>query len=93
MLDGNDPIVHPRIHERHSEIEDGDVLAAWRSALLSAPRMDGTGSWITVGVDGRGRLIEMVSVRNREGRWLVYHAMTPPSRKTMNELKPAGRKS
>jgi hypothetical protein len=55
--------------------------------------MDGTGSWITVGVDGRGRLLEMVSVMNREGRWLIYHAMTPPSRKTMNELKPAGRKS
>ena len=93
MLDENDPMVHPRVHERHPEIEDGDVLAAWRSALASAPRMDGTGSWITVGVDGRGRLLEMVSVRNREGCWLVCHAMTPPSRKTLNELKLAGRKS
>ncbi|MFT8592824.1 MAG: hypothetical protein ABF747_04345 [Bifidobacterium sp.] len=93
MQEENNPIVHPRIHELHSEIEDGDVLAAWRSALLSAPRMDGTGSWITVGVDGRVRLIEMVSVRGRGGRWLIYHAMTPPSMKTMNELKHAGRKS
>ncbi|MFT8356367.1 MAG: hypothetical protein ABF780_06515 [Bifidobacterium aquikefiri] len=93
MHEENDLAVHPRVRERHPEIKEEDVLAAWRSALLSAPRMNGTGSWITVGVDGRGRLLEMVSVRNGEGKWLVYHAMTPPSRKTMNVLKSAGRKA
>ncbi|MCI2148757.1 hypothetical protein [Bifidobacterium crudilactis] len=93
MQDENEVIVHPRIHDRHNEIEDADVLSAWRSALLSASRADGTGTWITVGVDGRGRLLEMMSVRNNDGQWLIYHAMTPPSRKTMNELNSAGRKS
>lgn len=72
----DEPIIHPRIHERHPQISEHDVLDAWHGALLSAPRMDGSGSWITVGMDSNGRLLEMVSI-NRHGRWLIYHAMTP----------------
>lgn len=79
-------IVHPRVHERHPDLDEKDVLSAWANMLLSARRDDGTGSWISVGMDDNGRLLEMVSVHNNAGQWLIYHAMTPPSKKTMKEL-------
>ena len=87
-----DMVVHPRIHERHPDITDADVAAAWDNVLLSAPRDDGTGSWVSIGMDGNGRLLEMVSIHNAAGQWLVYHAMTPPSKKTLKELG-AGRRT
>ncbi|KAB7789684.1 hypothetical protein [Bifidobacterium leontopitheci] len=79
-------IVHPRVHERHPDISDEDVLKAWHNVLLSAPRDNGTGSWVSIGMDDNGRLLEMVSVHNDAGQWLIYHAMTPPTKKTMKEL-------
>ena len=85
-------IVHPRVHERHPDISEEDVLTAWRNMLLSAPRNNGTGSWVSVGMDGNGRLLEMVSVHNSAGQWLVYHAMTPPTKKTMRKLGVTRRK-
>lgn len=86
-------IVHPRVHERHPDVDEDDVLAAWDNVLLSAPRDDGSGSWVSIGMDGRGRLLEMVSVHNDVGQWLVYHAMTPPTKKTMKELGATRRRS
>jgi len=38
-------------------------------------------------------LLEMVTVHNRCGDWLVYHAMTPPSKKTLKELSIDRRRS
>lgn len=86
-------IVHSRAHERHPDISEEDVLTAWRNMLLSAPRDDGTGSWVSIGMDGNGRLLGIVSVHNSAGQWLIYHAMTPPTKKTMKELGAARRKS
>ncbi len=82
----DDVVVHPRISQRHPEICAEDVTSAWDNVLLSARRDDGSGAWVSVGVDGRGRLLELVSVPEAGGRWLVFHAMTPPSRKTLREL-------
>lgn len=31
----------------------------------------------SIGMDGNGRLLELVSIRNNAGQWLIYHAMTP----------------
>lgn len=42
--------------------------------------------YIALGFDKKGRLLEMVAIRLDCGDWLVYHAMTPPSRKTFAEL-------
>ncbi|PST48050.1 hypothetical protein COO72_09785 [Bifidobacterium callitrichos] len=86
-------IVHPRVHERHPDITDEDALAAWRNILLSAPRDDGSGAWVSIGMDGNGRLLELVSIHNSAGQWLIYHAMTPPTKKTMKELGATRRKS
>jgi hypothetical protein len=41
---------------------------------------------VAVGFDGKGRLLEMVAVLGPDGIWLVYHAMTSPSKKTLKEL-------
>ena len=82
----DDPVIHPRISRRHPEIEVEDVAAAWENGLLLVRRDDGSEVWVSVGVDGRGRLLELVSVLDMEGRWLIFHAMTPPSRKTLREL-------
>jgi hypothetical protein len=79
--------VHPRVHERHPELLDRDVIAAWETALLSTPRTEkNPNEYLAVGFDGRGRLLEMVAVRLDGCDWLIYHAMTPPSNKTFEEL-------
>ena len=79
--------IHPRIHERHPEIDESDVSTAWNGALISARRLDrDQDEWIAVGLDSNGRVLEMVAVRNSEGQWLIYHAMTPPSKETLHEL-------
>lgn len=78
--------IHPRVHDRHPEITDDDARAAWKQAIRSAPRSDTPNMWVTVGTDWRGRLIELVARSNAEGDWLVFHAMTPPSSKTLTEL-------
>lgn len=78
--------VHPRVGRRHPELSDNDVASAWRHALKMTRREGSERElWVAVGFDGRGRLIEMVGVE-KDGRFLVFHAMTPPSSKTYREL-------
>ena len=86
-------VVHPRVHERHPEVSAEDVLSAWKHAIRSAPRVDDSRTWVSVGVDVKGRLLEMVAVHNGRGDWLVYHAKTPPSKKTLKELSIDRRRS
>ena len=50
--------VLPRVHERHPELSVEDVLAAFRSVMVDARRDNGT--WVCIGLDGRGRDVEMV---------------------------------
>lgn len=80
-------IVHPRVHERHPELDEADVETAWNGAVRSAPRISkNPDEYVLLGFDGKGRLVEMVGVRGESGDWLVYHATTPPSDKTYREL-------
>lgn len=77
--------VHPRIARRHPEIEDDDVAAAMRGMLRYKQRS--TGEWLAVGLDGKGRLVELVyQYDDEEDFFFVYHGMTPPSGKTLREL-------
>ncbi|WP_130812976.1 hypothetical protein [Olsenella sp. Marseille-P4559] len=77
--------VHPRIHTRHPEISVGDVVAAMRGMVCYHQRE--SGEWLSVGFDERNRLLELVYVYDsvKDG-FLVYHAMTPPSGRTLREL-------
>lgn len=82
-------IVHQRIHERHPEINNDDVIAALRALMAEAYRDNNT--WIGIGLDLRGRSIELVyKVHPQTGDVLVYHAFTPPTKTLIQELQ--GRK-
>lgn len=83
--------IHQRVHERHPELDDGDVEAAWESYCFAAVRIPGECEMRT-GYDLQGRYIEMVGVLLADGAWLVYHAMTPPSKKTLREIENARRR-
>ena len=82
--------VNPRIEKRHPEILSDDVVHAWRNAIMVVERLsrDGPSSLlVAVGFDSRGRLLEMVAVPTGFESVHVFHAMTPPSKKTMREMK------
>lgn len=83
--------IHQRVHERHPELDDGDVEAAWERYCFAAVRIPGECEMRT-GYDPQGRYIEMVGVLLADGAWLVYHAMTPPSKKTLREIENARRR-
>lgn len=76
--------IHRRVHERHPELDAGDVEAAWENYRFAAVRVPGEQEMRT-GYDPHGRYIEMVGVLLADGVWLIYHAMTPPSKKTLKE--------
>ena len=80
-------IVHPRVILRHPELDEAGVMAAWENALVSTPRTHlNPNQYVALGFDTKGRLLEVVAVRLEDGSWLIYHAMTPPSNKTFEEL-------
>lgn len=62
-----------------------------RNPSCAAVRMPGEREMRT-GYDLHGRYIEMVGVLLPDGTWLVYHAMTPPSKKTLREIENARRR-
>jgi hypothetical protein len=79
--------VHQRVHERHPEIEDKDVMAAWNNCLRSARRKQPAfEDFVAVGFDGKGRLLELIAVLKPDGSWLIYHAFTPPTKKVLKEI-------
>lgn len=70
---------------RHPQISDLDVRNAIRSMLCYMQR--GSGEYLAVGIDSKGRLIELVYQYSREDDYFfVFHGMTPPSQKTLREL-------
>ena len=87
-------IVYPRIAERHPDLSEEDVRFAWQHANISALRTESSNfpEMLSLGHDSQGRLLEMVGAMTFDG-WLIYHAMTPPSKKTLLELRRAQRKS
>ena len=79
--------VHPRISELHPEVTEQDVLDAWESCIKFVPRLDCDPiEYLAVGMDARGRLIEMIARQTSIGSYIVFHAFTPPTRKMLFEL-------
>lgn len=79
--------VHKRVCRLHPDLTEKDVLTAWSHIVRSFTR-----TWtdqrecVAVGVDGKGRLIEMVAIRSQNGSLLIFHAMTPPTKKVLKEM-------
>ena len=79
-------IVSSRINKRHPNIDDEDVVHAFKSMLRHKQR-EGD-EYIAIGADSKGRILEMVYIYNFEHDFfLIYHALIPPTKKTLNELE------
>lgn len=79
--------VHPRITQRHPSLSEEDVRNAWRKLIAWRPRFHlDCEQCIAIGTDQKGRLIEMVATKAKDGRWVIFHAMTPPTKKALVEL-------
>ncbi len=90
----NKVYVDDRVESRHPEqrITKDDAVAAWYSAIRSRPRLDkDPDEYLAIGIDGKGRLIELVAIRDTEGDFLIYHAFTPPQENAKRELGITGR--
>lgn len=63
--------------------------------MISVARIDRSVPSIAIGMDSKGRLMEMVaiyqsdSIESRSGKWLIYHAMTMTSENIIQELRTA----
>lgn len=85
----NKVYVDDRVETRHPElrISKDDAVAAWYNAIRSRSRIEkNPDEYLAIGIDGRGRLIELVAVRDDEGDFLIYHAFTPPQANAKREL-------
>jgi len=81
--------VNPRINERHPELLDSDLLIAWCNAFVVIERSGALlpdTILVGIGSDAKGRLIEMVASVTESGTVHLFHAMTPPSAKTLREV-------
>lgn len=77
--------VHPRVMRRHPDVRSEDVLLAMESMVRYKRRS--SGEWIAIGIDKRNRPLELVYLYDEEeDTFFVYHAMTPPSARTYEEL-------
>ena len=96
--------VHPRVMERHPELTREqrpelapeltreDVLSAWENAYWYKVRLTPEKAYhVAIGADSKSRFVEMVASEEDDGTMLVFHAMTPPSAKTLEELGIRGR--
>lgn len=82
-------LVLDRVHERHPELDEADVVAAFRAVMVDAEREDG--AFMAVGLDGRGRDIEMLYRVHRD-MVVICHAFTPPTKKFMRHIHDLRRK-
>ena len=77
--------VHERIKQRHPEISVADVKSAFYNIVRYRQRS--SGEYIGVGSDANSRLLELVYVENLlANSVLIYHAQTPPTKRTCEEL-------
>lgn len=81
--------IHGRIPERHPEISKHDVIVAWKNSFVVQERFGvelPNETLVALGTDPHGRVLEMIAVTLIDGTTLVYHAMTPPTKKVLEEL-------
>ena len=79
-------VIHRRIMERHPEVAPEDVAFAWANRIAFGERDTDPRQICAAGFDAKGRMLEMVAALEEDGSVLVFHAMTPPSKKTLREI-------
>lgn len=85
----NEAYADDRVETRHPEqrITKEDAVAAWYNAIRSRPRIEkNPDEYLAIGIDGKGRLMELVAIRDDEGDFLIYHAFIPPQDNAKREL-------
>lgn len=83
--------MHGRVVARHPNLSEADVLSAWSNAIAIVRRETAEADfYVAVGFDANSRPIEMVAVKEDDGSMLIFHAMTPPTKKTLRELRVEG---
>ena len=85
--------IHPSVFRKHPHLTEEDVRCAWENAYYEAVRPESPRfpEYLRIGVDRSGREIEMVGTLTKEG-WLVYHANTPLSKRTIDEVSRSRRR-
>lgn len=82
-----DIVIDRHMRNRHPEIEDDDVRSAWKNTISVVCRETSEKDfYVSVGVDSKGRLLELVATKDSSGAFHIFHAMTPPSDKTLREV-------
>lgn len=80
----DDVVVHPNCYKHGLEYDD--VVSAWENVAAYTVRESFSGDrMVVVGYDTRGRACEVIGLRKPYG-WLLVHAMTPPTNKTILEV-------
>ncbi len=86
-------LIHPRVVARHPQLSAADVIYAWEHRFYEGLRPDSENfpEYLWLGCDASGRELEMVGTYAKEGL-LIYHANTPPSRRTILEVERSERR-
>lgn len=74
-------------HAYKHGLSEGAIRHAWRNAFewCRRERDDGKFEYVLLGIDGAGRLVELIA-RSVPGGYIVFHAKTPPSERVLREL-------
>ncbi len=68
-----------RVPKRHPDVSKKDAATAWNNCVACAPAFDkDPDRYVAVGIDGKGRQLELVVLRKEGGLWLIIHAQYPP---------------
>ena len=87
-------IVLDRVPENHPEVSKEDAAAAWSHCIACTPAFDkDPDRYIAIGIDDKGRQVELVVIRKDGGAWLIIHAQTPPQHDIKSRLGFGRRKS
>ena len=65
-----------RVHEKYPEVDDEDVITAWRNAIAIRNRTYSPPDYyVAAGADSKGRMLEMPGVELEDGTLRIVHAM------------------
>ena len=72
---------------RHG-LSETAISYAWESLVRCRQRQSNEEPprWIAIGILPDGRIAELVAFESLTGEWYIFHAMTPPTAKFINEL-------